>query len=257
MAADDVPLPEMSHFRAAPDPVDAVLRGEPADDPALEALVRDLREAYLPDAPRARSAALLAFAGPASAAGDPALTPAGPAPVASLPRGRRARVAIAAFAATLAGKVVLGGAVAAATVGGLHAVEVVDVPLLPDVDRRPPVTDPAPDPLELPPVDAEGSDADLTPDPPDGAGPAGTDAPATAPAPDGAEDDRPGVGPDAAPEGSEAPESTTSPGDPPPVPSTRPAPPGDGPGGTPPSTAVADAAPPTSATRSQSSRNIP
>lgn len=39
---------------------------------------------------------------------------------------------VSSFVATVTGKVVLGGAVAAASVGGLHAADVVDVPGLPD-----------------------------------------------------------------------------------------------------------------------------
>lgn len=140
MAPDDVPPDEMHLFGLTHDPLDAALRGE-SDDPAVAALVQDLRAAYLPDGQRPRSAALAAFAG---AADDPAVEAivssarprVEPVAVPAVPLGRRVAVGVAAFAATITGKVVLGGAVAAAALGGLHAGEVVDVPLLPD---RPPV----------------------------------------------------------------------------------------------------------------------
>ena len=44
-------------------------------------------------------------------------------------------ITLSGFVASVAGKVVLGTAVAAASVGGLHASGVVDVPALPDNDR--------------------------------------------------------------------------------------------------------------------------
>lgn len=266
MAAGDVPPLEMHPFRAAPDPIDAALRGEPVDDPAIAALVHDLRRAYLPDGARRRSSALVAFAGPGSDGGDPALAPTSssglpPEPVPSL--GRRVRVAVAAFAATLAGKVVLGGAVAAAAVGGLHAADVVEVPLLPDVDRRPPVTDPTPGELELPPLDAEGSDADVAPNSTTGGQSrptlptqSGTTRPG-----DGGAPEVPDAGADPRSEGRDDPETTppptAAPSSPvPPVSSSRPPSPGSGTPAGPPTTTGADASPPTSATQPQASRNI-
>jgi hypothetical protein len=132
MASDDVAPDEMSLFRPSGDPLDAALRGV-SDDPAVDALVSDLRAAYLPDGTRPRSAALAAFAGTGDGVpvGAVRCRPAAPAVEAPVPVGRRVAVAAAAFAATLTGKVVLGGAVAAAALGGLHATDTVDVPLLP------------------------------------------------------------------------------------------------------------------------------
>lgn len=272
MAADDVPLPEMP-LRATPDPVDAALRGEPVDDPAIEALVHDLRAACLPEDVRVRSAALVAFAGPATGAGDPAVEPRRSLPVEAAPveavpvpsRGRRARVAVAAFAATLAGKVVLGGAIAAATVGGLHATEVVDVPLLPDVDRRPPVADPTPGEGELPAPDAGARDADpgtdVAPAPAGDAGTARTDPPETSGATDSPAEGRPGAAPDAAGDAGSAPPPVAPPttAGPPHPAATTPRPGSSADAGAPTTTPApaAEAGPPTTATRSQGSRNIP
>lgn len=132
MALDDVPTDDMFWFGSR-DPLDASLRGE-SEDPAIDVLVHDLRAAYLPQGTRPRSEALAAFAGPANgvALGTVgARPPAAAVPDRPVPVGRRIAVGAAAFAATITGKVVLGGAVAAATLGGLHASETVDVPLLP------------------------------------------------------------------------------------------------------------------------------
>ncbi len=65
---------------------------------------------------------------------------------------RRTRMlsGLGSFLATVTGKVVLGGTVAAASVGGLHAGDVVDVPALPDND--PPAAEQA---------DAQDDDADV------------------------------------------------------------------------------------------------
>lgn len=132
MALDDVPTDDMFWFGSR-DPLDASLRGE-SGDPAIDVLVHDLRSAYLPESTRPRSDALAAFAGSADgvALGTVGARPAAAAvPDRPVPVGRRIAVGAAAFAATITGKVVLGGAVAAATLGGLHASETVDVPLLP------------------------------------------------------------------------------------------------------------------------------
>lgn len=157
MASGDVAPDEMSLFRPSGDPLDAALRGG-SDDPAVDALVRDLRDACLPEGTRPRSAELAAFAGdgdgvPVGAVRSRAAAPALEVPV---PIGRRAAVAAAAFAATLTGKVVLGGAVAAAALGGLHATDTVDVPLLPRSPQAqtvrstvPDLPDVAPDPLSV------------------------------------------------------------------------------------------------------------
>jgi hypothetical protein len=132
MALDDVPPGDMFWFGTR-DPLDAALRGE-SDDPAVDVLVRDLRATYLPEGTRPRSEALAAFAGPADgvALGTVGARPdVVPVPDRPVSIGRRVLVGAAAFAATITGKVVLGGAVAAATLGGLHATDTVDVPLLP------------------------------------------------------------------------------------------------------------------------------
>lgn len=158
MATHDVPPHDMLSFGHPPDPLDDALRGG-SGDPAVDALVRDVRSAYVPEGVRPRSAALAAFAGagdevPVGAVGClPAAVAAAERPV---PLGRRAAVAAAAFAATLTGKVVLGGAVAAAALGGLHATDTVDVPLLPRSPQAqtvpstvPDLPDAASDPLSV------------------------------------------------------------------------------------------------------------
>lgn len=144
MTHADVPPGEMQLFPMRPDPIDAALSGA-SDDPAVDALVRDLRSAYVPEGRVARSASLVAFTGEPGAVAATVVR----APVASAvaPTGRpRVGVAVAAFVASLSGKLLISGAVAAAAVGGLHATEVVDVPLLPDASRPdvPDVGDPWP-----------------------------------------------------------------------------------------------------------------
>lgn len=150
MASDDVPPHEMSLFRPSGDPLDAALR-DGSDDPAVDALVHDLRAAYLPEGTRPRSAELAAFAGTGDGVpiGAVRARPAAPVVEAPVPVGRRAAVAAAAFAATITGKVVLGGAVAAAALGGLHATDTVDVPLLPRSPQAQTVPSTVPD---LPPA---------------------------------------------------------------------------------------------------------
>jgi hypothetical protein len=56
-------------------------------------------------------------------------------------RGKRMFAVVSAFVATATGKLVLGTALAAATVGGAHAAGVVDVPLLPDEADEPVVVE--------------------------------------------------------------------------------------------------------------------
>jgi hypothetical protein len=177
MALDDVPPDEMHLFGPTRDPLDAALRGE-SDDPAVTALVGDLRSAYLPEGTRARSDALVAFAGTGEGAALAATVarPGTPAVEPAVPLGRRVAVGVAAFAATVTGKVVLGGAVAAAALGGLHASEVVDVPLLPRAPeahsepRLVPEAVDSPDPVSAllgkptqpaAGADGEGTDGDL------------------------------------------------------------------------------------------------
>lgn len=161
----------MSWFRSRPDEVDAALTGADADADVV-AIVETLRSAYLPEEPLTRSAALSAFC-------DASRPAAVVVPLAARGRGSaKARVsaAAAAFVATLAGKIVLGSAVAAAGLGGMHAAEVIDVPLLPD---RAPVADEAdlPEvPSWVPPVRSTDP-ADVVPP---NAGPADGRVPTTA-----------------------------------------------------------------------------
>ena len=223
MPVDDVPPDEMHLFGLTRDPLDAALRGE-SDDPAVAALVGDLRAAYLPEGTRTRSAALVAFAGTGEDA--PAAITARPRQVVvepAIPLGRRIVVGVAAFAATITGKIVLGGAVAAATLGGLHASEAVDVPLLPD--RPPARTVPStvpelPDAVDLPPsagaIEERGTGTGDRPTELDRSEPASTPAPV--PTPDPADTHRPAAEPD------EGPGATDGlPATPAPVPQERPA----------------------------------
>ena len=115
MPLDDVPPEEMLRSSAAPDPIDAALRGGPVGDPAIEALVTDIRAAYLRDEPRPRSSALAAFAGPvdgspapigAATAATTTATTATTAPTRARPARSRLVIGLAAFAATITGKVV-------------------------------------------------------------------------------------------------------------------------------------------------------
>lgn len=139
MTSDDVPAGEMFASRRDSEALDAAVRGEQVEDAALAALVGDLRASCVSREPRRRSPELVAYAGTGEAPlglvtapqprVHPGFQPSGSAKVAA---------AVAAFLATLTGKLVFGGAVAAATLGGLHATEVVDVPLLPDRSEAPP-----------------------------------------------------------------------------------------------------------------------
>lgn len=249
MALDDVPPDEMLLSRSSSDALDAALRGE-ADDPAVEALVHDLRAAYLPEGPRPRSATLTAFAGtgdgvPVGTA--PAGTPAGPTPASVAPIRRQVAVAAAAFAATLTGKVVLGGAVAAATLGGLHATEVVDVPLLPRAPQAQTVPSTVPEHVDLPdPVSAllgpaTGlADVDVPPTGPAPAAPVAPSEPSRPGAtPDAPADEPADAGPDSAPVPTPAPTPTPDEADPPVPPAADPdgeQPPTPAPGGDAPST---------------------
>lgn len=137
---------EMRWFRPHRDEIDAVLGDDLLNDDLADvaAIVHDLRSAYLRDEPMPRHPALLAFtAMPLDENGEPLVTAVsnahGSAPqTAGLPnreptrKRNRMLESVSALVATVAGKVVLGTAVAAASVGGLHAADVVDVPGLPD-----------------------------------------------------------------------------------------------------------------------------
>lgn len=141
------------------DPIDAVMDGdvEGGDLLAIAAIVHDLVAAYDRGEPLEVRPELAAFCGTHLATGpgwgigaDEAPTRAGG--VAALERapGRKRRMLgrLGGFAGTVAGKVLLTSAVAAAGVGGLHAAGAVDVPALPDdknpVERPEPATDRTP-----------------------------------------------------------------------------------------------------------------
>lgn len=244
MAYDDVPPDDMHLFGRTRDPLDAALRGE-ADDPAVAALVDDLRSAYLPDGTPARSRALAAFAG----TGDEPIVAVRPSPSRPLAPvvepvaspGRRIAVGVAAFVATLSGKLVLGGAVAAATLGGLHAADVVDVPLLPRVPHAQTVPSTVPELPDAVPPAAGATEGRSTGDigrsrHADRVGPAPTPAPGpTSDAVDGHDPTVPAAerpGPDApGPAPTPAPVPTSAPAAPPataaPGPAAPPAPTGD------------------------------
>lgn len=153
MADDDVPPVEMSWIRSRPDALDAALSGDETDADLL-AVVAALRSAYLPEEPLSRSAALNAFCEtgvrPVAA---PVVEPSGWRTASA-----RAAAAVAAFAATVTGKVVLGSAIAAAGVGGMHAAEVIDVPFLPNHDRPAPAVDDDVPASVLPPVPTDPVD---------------------------------------------------------------------------------------------------
>ena len=155
MPGDDVPPPEMHWFRHR-DEIDAVLGDDQHLDDDLSdvaVIVHDLRSAYLSDERLPRQPALAAITGgPLDDKGDPLATAAsnadGSAPqmaqMAGLPNrapdsGGRSTMkkALAALTATIAAKIALGTAIAAASVAGLHAAAVVDIPFLPDrADER-------------------------------------------------------------------------------------------------------------------------
>lgn len=118
-----VPESEMRRTGSARDPIDAVLHGDGEGSDLLDvaALVHDLRSAYARAEPLARGPELTAF--------TEAHLDAGP----DLGRKRNSMLTgLSGFLGTLTGKIVLGTAVTAASVGGLHASDVVDVPALPD-----------------------------------------------------------------------------------------------------------------------------
>lgn len=146
MDEDDVAPGEMRWFRPHRDEIDAVLGDDLLDEDLADvaAIVHDLRSAYLREEPVPRHAALRAFtATPLDDNGDPLVTAASnahgsAAQTAGLPnrepnrRKNKMLETVSALVATVAGKVVLGTAVAAASVGGLHAADVVEVPGLPE-----------------------------------------------------------------------------------------------------------------------------
>jgi hypothetical protein len=149
---------EMRWSRSHIDPIDAVLGEDPLDEDLADvaAIVHDVRSAYLPVDPIERHPALAAFTGAPLDHGGDLLVTAGsqarePAPPADVRTERRETIGrkrhdmlstLSGLVTGLAGKVVLGTAVAAASVGGLHAADVVDIPVLPDT-ARPTVEQPA------------------------------------------------------------------------------------------------------------------
>jgi hypothetical protein len=149
MTDDGVPSDEMRWFSSQTDPIDAVLSGDARDEDLLDvaAIVHDLRSAYLPEEPLSHRPALAAFTGAHLEAdrdwgssvrdGVPAAAASVAAQTHRVGVGRKRNKmlsAISGLVATLTGKVVLGTAVAAASVGGLHAADVVTVPALPNND---------------------------------------------------------------------------------------------------------------------------
>lgn len=141
----DVAEVEMRWFRPHRDEIDAVVGDDLLDDDLADvaAIVHDLRSAYLRDEPVPRHPALLAFtASPLDENGEPLVTAVsnahGSAPqMAGLPNrddttGRNPKMlsTLTALLAPAAAKIALGTALAAASVGGLEAADVVD--LVPD-----------------------------------------------------------------------------------------------------------------------------
>jgi hypothetical protein len=140
------------------DRIDAVLGGDPVGDDLLDvaAIVHDIRSTYLPVEPLRRSEALAAFTqAHLDADGTRAATAGATTSVASavsVGHARRTELAgrnrnqmlstISGFVGTLIGKAVVGTALAAASVGGLHAADVVDLSVLPD-DGGPAVEGPS------------------------------------------------------------------------------------------------------------------
>ncbi len=121
--------------------------GERADLQALSSFVDTLRSAST-TVPAVVRPELVAIFEACLATGEVPSVAASDQPIPRSPRRRRMLEALAAFVATLAGKVVLGTAAVAAGVGGAHAAGVVDVPGLPDrtpsaVVDAPAVDDPA------------------------------------------------------------------------------------------------------------------
>jgi len=119
MAPDDVPPSDMELSPIHLDEIDAATAVDAdvrLDDVAT--LVADVRTAYLSDAPLRRSAALTEFLA------GPVMNEVRPAP-------RRGLRIVAAATAGIAGKVLLGTAVAAASIAGLQANGIIDVPGLP------------------------------------------------------------------------------------------------------------------------------
>lgn len=150
MSDDCVPGDEMRPHPSYPDPLDAVLDGVHSADSEedlldVAAFVLDLRATYRRGRPLEPGTELAAFTG-AHLPEDMSTVACGASAGGSDRDARSGRkrpamlTTVSGFLATVTGKVLLGSAVAAASVGGLHATDVVEVPVLPD--SRPP-TQPA------------------------------------------------------------------------------------------------------------------
>lgn len=153
MSPDDVFPDEMRTHRSFDDhTVEELVAGRCPDDrdelEALAALTRGMRAAYRNGPPPRMRGQLTAFVEspltdkgeqPATA-GSKAHGPGLVAQASGLPKLRETTrrktaamlTALGTFLTTLTGKAVLGATVAAAAAGGLHAADVVDVPVLPD-----------------------------------------------------------------------------------------------------------------------------
>lgn len=125
--------------------------GERADLQALSSFVDTLRSASTTE-PAVVRPELVAVFETGLATDEAPLIAANEKPILNTPRRRRMLETLAAFVATLTGKVVLGTAAVAAGVGGAHAAGVVDVPGLPD--RTPPAV------VDTPAVDDAADQSD-------------------------------------------------------------------------------------------------
>jgi hypothetical protein len=149
MAPDDVPPSDMELSPLHFDEIDAAM-ADPTDVGLTDVatVVNDLKTAYLADTPLRRSAALTEFL-------------AAPIVGEATQPSRRGLKVVAAATAGIAGKVLLGTAVAAASVAGLQASGIVDVPGLP---HRGEVTAPAVDDEETTTTLDDGVEASMTDD---------------------------------------------------------------------------------------------
>lgn len=124
------------------DDVDAILSDAAVDGDLalLAAVMHDLRAEYVTDEPLARSASLLAFTEPLAVPVTATVTPV---------TSRIRRRGLQAAGIGVVGKVLLGTTLAAASVGGLRATDVIELPGLPDtaadqaVEVRPATVEPA------------------------------------------------------------------------------------------------------------------
>lgn len=175
----------IDRFDIGVDPLDAIARGEVADDHDLASFVSSLHAVYgSPNQPH-QSPTLRRF----TELGRPR-----PAPEV---RRRRRLAAVAAFAGTVVGKLALGGAVAVAAAGGLHATDTVRLPFVPHFGEDPSELrhDPAPE-MGNEPVSSTGEPTGAQTSRTTAPRPVGADS-STEPAPSAA--DEPSTKPGAAP----------------------------------------------------------